>query len=436
MASKTALHLLSLPEEHLPQIISYLTLNDVCQLRLVSTTFRDPRHVHYLWMDEDGENSHNTTLGRGIMTSRRLQRMLSTFTSITSLRIYGLQLLDRSAVTHRRDAADRDSRHYLEVLQGASCAQNLECLELLGVFECDPFTSEWGSGSTPSYSIHADVRFPKLKRLVIEGRLFHGELPLIRSLLRSSNQITHLRLGGPIPSICDFDVEIAIMQCHNHTLEELILDGYCGKIKSPKIKSSVLRRLNLSGCKGLSALLPESHCPNLEELDLSNCSNASFDFLNMQNLSKFCPRLKVLKLRMNTAIEEIECVNKGGNDSEQTYLPHLEHIDMRDCPLLRHVSIRSPVLTTAEVRGCNHMQSLIVSSPVMSTFCVAWLYSLERLTLDCQILTNLDITGCYKLMPGSHQLLPDFDKNIQLKCPALQRSGIKSGTNDAPDTNV
>lgn len=378
-------------------------------------------------MDEDGENSHNTSLGRGIITSRRLQRMLSTFTSITSLRIYGLQLLDRSAVTHRRDAADRDSRHYLEVLQGATCAQNLECLELLGVFECDPFTSEWGSGSTPSYSIHADVRFPKLKRLVIEGRLFHGELPLIRSLLRSSNQITHLRLGGQIPTICDFDVEIAIMQNHNNTLEELILDGYCGKIKAPKIQSTVLRILNLSGCKGLLTLQPDSHCANLEELDLSNCSNVSPDFLNMKNLSKFCPLLKVLKLRMNTMVEGIECVDKGGNDSEQIYFPHLEHIDIRDCPLLRHVSIKSPVLTTAEVRGCNHMQSLTVSSPVMSTLCVAWLYSLEKLTLDCRTLTSLDVTGCYKL-------LPDFDKNMQLKCPALQRSGIKSGKGEALDT--
>ncbi|KAL7494106.1 hypothetical protein ACHAWT_002997 [Skeletonema menzelii] len=414
MASKTALHLLSLPDEHLPQVISYLSLNDICQLRLVCASLRDPRRVRHLWMDEEGENSNNITLGRGIMTSRRLRRMLTTFTHIISLRIYGLQLLDRSAVTHRHDATDRDSRHYLELLKGATSAQNLEQLEILGVFECDPFTSEWGNASTPSYSIHADVRFPKLKRLSIEGRLFHGELPLIRSLLRSSNKITHLRLGGPIPRICDFDIEIAIMQYHNHTLEELILDGYCGKIASPKIQSTVLRRLNLSGCKSLSALQPDSHCPNLEELNLSTCSNISSEFLKFQNLSKFCPRLRVLKLRMNTTIEDIDCGDEGGNDSEQLYLPHLEHIDIRECPLLLHVSMRSPVLTTVEVRGCNHMQSLTVSSPVLSTLCVAWLYSLEKLTLDCPLLVSLDVSGCYKLS----------EKDMQLKCPSLQSSGI------------
>ena len=293
MTSNTALHLLSLPQEHFPQIVSYLTLNDVCQLRLVATLFRDTQRVHHLWMDQDGEESHNTSQGRGIMTSRRLQRMLSTFTNITSLRLYGLKLLDRSSVTHRRDAADRDSRHYLEVLQNASCAQNIECLELLGVWECDPFTGDWGTASTPSYSVHVDVQFPKLKRLAVEGKLYHRELPLLRSLLRSSRQITHLRVGGEAPNICDFDVEIAMMQHHNDTLQEIILDGYCGKIVSLKIQSRVLRTLNLSGCKNLTVLQLE--CPNIEVLDLSSCSKLSSDFLELENLSKLCPRLKVLK---------------------------------------------------------------------------------------------------------------------------------------------
>jgi len=193
MTSKTALHLLALPEEHLPQIISYLTLNDVCQLRLVSTSL-DPRHVHHLWMDEEGENSHNITLGRGIMTSRRLQRMLSIFTNTTSLRLYGLKLLCRPAVTL--------SRNYLEVLQNSACAQNLECLELLGVFDCDSecnaYSIDRGTGSTPSYRGHADVCFPKLKRLAIGG-VCHEDPQLIRSMLRSSNQ---LRLEGERFQIC------------------------------------------------------------------------------------------------------------------------------------------------------------------------------------------------------------------------------------------
>ena len=41
---------------------------------------------------------------------------------------------------------------------------------------------------------------------------------LIRSLLRSSNQ---QRLGGPIPNMHDFDIEIANIQCHGNTLHDI-----------------------------------------------------------------------------------------------------------------------------------------------------------------------------------------------------------------------
>jgi hypothetical protein len=393
-------HLLSLPEEHLPNIISYLTLTDICHLRLVSSYFHNTRHVHHLWMDQLDEDSHNTSAGRGIMTSRRLQRMLSIFPHIISLRIYGLQLLDRSAVTHRRDAADRDTRHYLEVIQSSPCSQNIECLELLGVFECDPFSSDWGSGSIPSYSssTHVDVHFPKLRRLTIEGRLFHKEIPLIRSLVHSStNQLTYLHLGGPIPCICDFDIEVAIMQRHNNTLEELIIDGNCGKIVSLTVQSTVLRRLNLSGCKNLTAFRSDSYCPNLEYLDLSHCSNMSPIFLNMKNIFMFSPRLRVLKLRCNTIIEEID-------STEGQCLTCLEHIDIRDCPLLQQVKITSPKLQVVEVYNNRSLKVLHISSPVIKTLSVAWLYSLEKLTLDCPALVKLDVTSCYKLNENGMQL--------------------------------
>ena len=48
------------------------------------------------------------------------------------------------------------------------------------------------------------------------------------------------------------------------------------------------------------------------------------------------------------------------------------------------------------------------------TLSVAWLYSLEKLTLDCPALVNFDVTSCYKLN----------ESGMQLNCPALKRYGF------------
>ena len=67
----------------------------------------------------------------------------------------------------------------------------------------------------------------------------------------------------------------------------------------------------------------------------------------------------------------------GDKIGSKPYFPHLEKS------------------RSAWVQSCAVTHNIF--SPFLSSLCVAWLYSLEELALDCPSLIMLDVSGCHKL---------------------------------------
>ena len=432
--------LLSLPDEHLTNILSCLTLKDDLRMRLVCAHFRKVifESSHHLWMDSEEETT--SIDGRGIIfSSRRMRLLLASFPKLRSLRLIGLRLVYESLIRGSNGAA-ASPRYICNLLQEAECAQNLTCLELLDVSESLTESGEWGVASPPSYSLHTDIQLEQLRKMTIEGYFTHRENPLVHSLLRSSHQITHLNLIG-CSCFNDYDVEEAILRPLANTLVHLNLSS--SGIQHPVIHSTILKTLILQRCINLCALNPESFCPSLDVLDLSTCPVFNGEgMLDIESgLAAFCPRLSTLNLSNCTGLRYMKIkfptpanVKSSIGDavhgvtssqslelSDPTVSARLEHIYLSKCVLLSNVTISCP-LKRIDIGECMHLKVLSILSPDLEMLDVSRL-PLMLVSLRCHSLLHLNLAWCRDL----------DSKHSIINCNALESVDIRGATYMTPE---
>lgn len=149
------------PEDQLTTIISYLTLNDVLRLRATCDYFRGVTSTatNHLWMDRGEEAERlsryhtclhnpyrigNSRIRPISITTTRMQCLHAMFPSLHTIRIIGLNIGTRGILG---EVVNEDA--------------NLECLELLDAVECSSFPS--------SCNMHHDMLLRKLKKLSSQG---------------------------------------------------------------------------------------------------------------------------------------------------------------------------------------------------------------------------------------------------------------------------
>mmetsp|Transcript_19030 Transcript_19030/g.40141 ORF Transcript_19030/g.40141 Transcript_19030/m.40141 type:complete len:467 (-) Transcript_19030:331-1731(-) len=449
MAKRFSL-LSSLPDEHLPHILSYLTLKDVLHMRLVCAHFRDIvfESSHHLWMDnrnthsrrEDGSANIDMWGNHIPLTSRRMRLLLSSFTKLRSLRLIGLRLVYHSLI-EGINGTSASPRYICSLLQEAECAQNLERLELLNVSESQTESGEWGAAPPPSFSLHTDIRLKQLRKLTIEGDLAHTENPLAHSLLRASHQITHLNLIGCF-RLHDYDVEEAIMKPLSNTLVHLNLSS--SGIENPFINSLILKTLVLRSCPNLRGLdRRDSHpnCPSLDILDLSFSPNFDGEGLldTEYGLATFCPRLSTLRLSGCSELEYIKIklpiplketipINNAEHSAAFASMEspnpmessRLENVDLSQCISLSNATISGP-LKNINLGECMGLKVLSIASPHLEMLDLSRL-PLHLLSLRCDSLRNLNLAWCRDLE----------SKHSKIKCEALESVDIRGATYITP----
>ncbi|PSC67443.1 F-box LRR-repeat 15 [Micractinium conductrix] len=177
------------------------------------------------------------------------------------------------------------------------------------------------------------------------------------------------------------------------------------------LASHAVQRLQWSALPNLQTV--RLQCPNLRELDLSECralSDSVFESLGSGGfggapaggyvagdmLNPGCPELRVLKLGDCEALRHAVLRS-----------PSLESLQLSQCRWLQSVKLDCPMLTQLALEECTHLEEVALESRRMISMSLGTCPRLGSIAISCGTMTQLDLRGCNQL------------QSLQLSCPAL-----------------
>lgn len=380
---------LDIPKETLSIVLSFASLRDLLNLRLVCSQYSQDTifdAAHCLWMCEDEEPRP--------MSARRLRSMLARFSigTIRCVKLEGILLTYRGLVQGRHGTSI--SPRYLCNLLSESCGTSLERLELRVAEEEEP-------GYVPpptNNNLFTDtIQLEKLQTLRIIGEIGHAENPLCRSLLCATANLVDLALCG-CQNLNDHDVEGVILPRFRHTLRSMSLID-CAGLETPVVQSTILQSLGMQKCPNLDSLALD--CPCLTSLDLSQSTYVNVE---LWGLHKKLPRLKLLSLAGNDVLKYAVVPSPS----------LLEYIDLSGCSSLMSINISCPSLHHLRTDECCKLEMVSIQSFAIKSLDLSNL-PLLLVRIHCPCLLNLKLNSCEGLE----------SKRCSIICPSLRDVDIR-----------
>ena len=373
-----------IPEEQMSNIFSFLVLNDLLQLVLVSkemkhTLFQLTHHLstmpedtsyilHNYYHHEHNIMSHQKKHGnhqlpihhppppsssplilqpppqnlerfnnnndskknkkkqRLNVSLNQLQHIVNRFHNIRYLALYGLSDLSDS---------------FLPIINHCPSASNLVSIEL---HDCRIILHNNNNQQHPrqhsrqhhhhQFKLHQNNK--RLQHVSITGTIFAPYTTFLESFVVSSLQ--YLEFSG-CHNLHDEDV-LSIFKHTSRTLKELHLSNNCNLIH-PNIKSDILTTLDFKQCQNLQSL-PSLYCPNLLHLNLSFCTSLN-DVALHQIVSSSSSSLLTLYLK---GCKQLKQPNFTSPRCQQ-----LQTLDISLCSQITQMEIFSPHLLSLTVRS-------------------------------------------------------------------------------------
>lgn len=175
------------------------------------------------------------------------------------------------------------------------------------------------------------------------------------------------------------------------------------------LASHAVQRLQWAAFPALEAV--RLQCPNLAELDLSECralNDGVWESLGSgpggvapygaQQLAPGCPQLRTLKLADCDSLRRAQL-------SSLT----LECLSLSSCRRLAHVQLDCPALRALALEECTALEAVQLRSRAMAAMSLGTCPRLASIAAECCALQALDLRGCCQLAA------------LQLACPALRR---------------
>lgn len=330
----------------------------------------------------------------------------------------------------------RDCNHCTGAGLGPNLPNIWSALHHLEVSNCEIIT-----GSALSRAIEA-MRF--LKSVVIKGCSQLTDLSInsksIQSVVLVSPR-TLLSMHLDTPSLSEFSLQSE----NSHMCA-------ANALRSISISSWALSTLRIAGCPVLVTL--NLTCPNLRELELSECDSIgdnvisglgnpiglpelhsltlvdcrALHFLSIESaiLRQFkvssCREMSYVRLGCKS-LEHVCLEDCGGLTTILIYSHVMAHLSLGSCPSLVNALLDLPALTSLDIKGCNQLENLDLRTPNLQSMnalmCPALTDDVIATLALFQHLTDLQVGACTGVTPTGFTKLGGFQSLRRLDLAGL-----------------
>lgn len=385
--------LTKLPWDILQFILSYASLQELLNLSLVSTSFKQMASLtNTLQIVPSNSNvvDSKSNLRKSLPNSMNLDPISSSVSFLKTnsssstrltesmlrhmfLRFQHLSTIKLHNLSHLGDEV-------LQIIESSplkNCILHVEFHNVHMYNHIQPLTTNTNDNITRNRKGSRIQFMNHAQHVTVVGTIFSTASSL--ECFTSSPNLHHLRLSG-CRSLYDGDMNRIVIPNHA-PLRVLSLDN-ASQLIAPIIQSDTLETLDLRQCVKLS-YLKGIRCKNLTNINLSFCTrigNGQVESLLLQS-----PQLIHIRLNSCTGISNLVIISE-----------HLQTLDLMLCSSLSTLSLDCASLEHCELGMCMKLNQLFLHSNVLRHIDLSMLL-LHTITMDAPRLTSLNLSGCFKL---------------------------------------
>ncbi|XP_009626177.1 F-box/LRR-repeat protein 15 [Nicotiana tomentosiformis] len=227
------------------------------------------------------------------------------------------------------------------------------------------------------------------------------------------------------------------LNLHSGMLSSITVSN-CPLLQRINITSSALKKLVLQKQESLSIITLQ--CPNLLEVDLTECESLTNSICEVFSDGGGCPVLKSLILDncesltavafCSTSLVSLSLAGCRALMSLQLRCPYLEQVSLDGCDHLEIASFCPVGLRSLNLGICPKMSVLNIEAPQMASLELKGCGVLSEASINCPLLTSFDASFCSQLkddcLSATTSSCPLIESLVLMSCPSVGCDGLLS----------
>lgn len=227
------------------------------------------------------------------------------------------------------------------------------------------------------------------------------------------------------------------LNLHSGMLSSITVSN-CPLLQRINITSSALKKLVLQKQESLRTIALQ--CPNLLEVDLTECESLTNSVCEVFSDGGGCPVLKSLVLDncesltlvafCSTSLVSLSLAGCRALISLELRCPYLEQVSLDGCDHLEVASFCPVGLRSLNLGICPKMNVLHIEAPQMASLELKGCGVLSKASINCPLLTSFDASFCSQLkdhcLSATTSSCPLIESLVLMSCPSVGCDGLLS----------